>query len=156
MRPNADVCPVKPNDPFQDIYIVADTEGNEMVLKIHRCNNSKIYHEDNDTHFHPSRLGRISFRAIKDKRDYLGKRKSASWMYMSRLAAQKEWAFMKVRIPNTLRSHITEISADLIRTWVPGATTNRSSAALHPHGIPRCISFVWSCLTGLYGTLHSA
>ena len=26
----------------------------------------------------------------------MGKRKSASWMYMSRLAAQKEWAFMKV------------------------------------------------------------
>ncbi|KAJ7837539.1 RIO1 family-domain-containing protein [Mycena olivaceomarginata] len=60
-----------------DIYIVADTEGQEMVLKLHR-------------------LGRISFRAIKEKRDYLGKRKSASWMYMSRLAAQKEWAFMKV------------------------------------------------------------
>ncbi|KAG6911913.1 hypothetical protein DXG01_000160 [Tephrocybe rancida] len=60
-----------------DIYIVADSEGKEMVLKLHR-------------------LGRISFRAIKEKRDYLGKRKSASWMYMSRLAAQKEWAFMKV------------------------------------------------------------
>ncbi|KAJ7619100.1 RIO1 family-domain-containing protein [Mycena polygramma] len=60
-----------------DIYIVADAEGKEMVLKLHR-------------------LGRISFRAIKEKRDYLGKRKSASWMYMSRLAAQKEWAFMKV------------------------------------------------------------
>ena len=44
------------------------------------------------------RLGRISFRAIKEKRDYLGKRKSASWMYMSRLAAQKEWAFMKVAL----------------------------------------------------------
>lgn len=43
------------------------------------------------------RLGRISFRAIKTKRDYLGKRKSASWLYMSRLAAQKEFAFMKVR-----------------------------------------------------------
>lgn len=42
------------------------------------------------------RLGRVSFRAIKEKRDYMGKRKSASWMYMSRLAAQKEWAFMKV------------------------------------------------------------
>ncbi|KAF8140195.1 RIO1 family-domain-containing protein [Boletus edulis] len=60
-----------------DVYIVADGEGNEMVLKIHR-------------------LGRISFRAIKEKRDYLGKRKSASWMYMSRLAAEKEWAFMKI------------------------------------------------------------
>jgi RIO-like serine/threonine protein kinase len=44
------------------------------------------------------RLGRISFRAIKTKRDYLGKRSSASWMYMSRLAAQKEFAFMKVSI----------------------------------------------------------
>jgi hypothetical protein len=28
----------------------------------------------------------------------MGKRRSASWMYMSRLAAQKEWAFMKVVI----------------------------------------------------------
>lgn len=60
-----------------DVYIVADAEGNEMALKLHR-------------------LGRISFRAIKEKRDYMGKRKSASWMYMSRLAAEKEWAFMKV------------------------------------------------------------
>ncbi|KAF8481182.1 RIO1-domain-containing protein [Russula ochroleuca] len=60
-----------------DIYIVANSEGQEMVLKLHR-------------------LGRVSFRAIKEKRDYLGKRKSASWMYMSRLAAQKEWAFLKV------------------------------------------------------------
>ncbi|OCH95790.1 RIO1-domain-containing protein [Obba rivulosa] len=60
-----------------NIYVVADAEGHEMVLKLHR-------------------LGRISFRAIKEKRDYMGKRKSASWMYMSRLAAQKEWAFMKV------------------------------------------------------------
>ncbi|KAM5533108.1 hypothetical protein V8D89_013251 [Ganoderma adspersum] len=60
-----------------DIYIVADKDSNELVLKLHR-------------------LGRISFRAIKAKRDYLGKRKSASWMYMSRLAAEKEYAFMKV------------------------------------------------------------
>ncbi|KAI0094730.1 RIO1 family-domain-containing protein [Irpex rosettiformis] len=60
-----------------DIYIVADNEGKEMVLKLHR-------------------LGRVSFRAIKEKRDYMGKRKSASWMYMSRLAAQKEYTFMKV------------------------------------------------------------
>ena len=50
-------------------------------------------------------LGRVSFRAIKEKRDYLGRRKSASWMYMSRLAAQKEWAFLKVspRLRNSFR-----------------------------------------------------
>ncbi|GAA5974434.1 hypothetical protein JCM11641_003209 [Rhodosporidiobolus odoratus] len=60
-----------------DIYVVADDEGAQMVMKIHR-------------------LGRMSFRAIKSKRDYLRKGQSASWMYMSRLAAIKEFAFMKV------------------------------------------------------------
>jgi RIO kinase 2 len=40
-------------------------------------------------------LGRTSFRAVKTKRDYLNQRKSASWTYLSRLAAIKEFAFMK-------------------------------------------------------------
>lgn len=60
-----------------DIYIVADKDDRQYVLKIQR-------------------LGRISFRNIKSKRDYLHNRKSASWMYMSRLAAKKEYAFMKI------------------------------------------------------------
>ncbi|GAA5895643.1 protein kinase RIO2 [Sporobolomyces salmoneus] len=60
-----------------DIYVVADNDQQQMVMKIHR-------------------LGRMSFRAIKSKRDYLKKGQSASWMYMSRLAAIKEYAFMKV------------------------------------------------------------
>ncbi|GJJ77288.1 RIO kinase 2 [Entomortierella parvispora] len=60
-----------------DIYIVANEEERQMVLKIQR-------------------LGRVSFRTIKSKRDYLKNRKSASWMYMSCLAAKKEYAFMKV------------------------------------------------------------
>ncbi|KEI37161.1 uncharacterized protein L969DRAFT_90232, partial [Mixia osmundae IAM 14324] len=64
-----------------DIYVVADEEGEQRVLKIHR-------------------LGRISFRSIKTKRDYMQNRKSASWMYMSRLAAVKEYAFMKVLYEN--------------------------------------------------------
>ena len=29
----------------QDIYIVADAEGNEMVLKLHRCSHSLMSHE---------------------------------------------------------------------------------------------------------------
>ena len=41
------------------------------------------------------RLGRISFRRIKEKRDYLGKRhSSSSWLHLSRLAALKEYTFM--------------------------------------------------------------
>lgn len=59
-----------------DIFIVIDDDGNQMALKLHR-------------------LGRVSFRAIKQKRDYLKHRKAASWLYMSRLAAMKEYAFMQ-------------------------------------------------------------
>ncbi len=40
------------------------------------------------------RLGRTSFRSVKSKRDYLCHRKAASWIYFSRLAAIKEYAFM--------------------------------------------------------------
>jgi len=59
-----------------DIMIVADETGTQRVLKIHR-------------------LGRISFRTVKTNRDYLRKNKTGSWMYLSRLAATKEFAFMQ-------------------------------------------------------------
>lgn len=59
-----------------DIMVVADHTGTQRVLKIHR-------------------LGRISFRSVKSNRDYLKNNKSGSWMYLSRLAAMKEFAFMK-------------------------------------------------------------
>ncbi|EGE05645.1 serine/threonine-protein kinase RIO2 [Trichophyton equinum CBS 127.97] len=64
-----------------DIIAVAEASGAQRILKIHR-------------------LGRISFRSIKNNRDYLRHRSSASWMYMSRLAAIKEFTFMKA-----LRDH---------------------------------------------------
>lgn len=60
-----------------DIYVVAAPNGRKLVLKIHR-------------------LGRISFRTVKENRDYLRNRNAGSWMYLSRLAAQKEYAFMQV------------------------------------------------------------
>ncbi|RDL31946.1 Serine protein kinase RIO2 [Venustampulla echinocandica] len=59
-----------------DIFVVADEKGVQRVLKIHR-------------------LGRISFRTVKANRDYLRHRPAGSWMYMSRLAALKEFTFMK-------------------------------------------------------------
>ncbi|WPH04592.1 Hypothetical protein R9X50_00748400 [Acrodontium crateriforme] len=60
-----------------DIYITASPEGRQLVLKLHR-------------------LGRISFRTVKANRDYLRNRSTGSWMYLSRLAAQKEHAFMRI------------------------------------------------------------
>jgi RIO kinase 2 len=59
-----------------DIIVVAASDGSQRILKIHR-------------------LGRISFRTVKTNRDYLRHRSTGSWMYMSRLAAMKEFTFMK-------------------------------------------------------------
>ena len=61
-----------------DIYIVASPEGEQYALKLHR-------------------LGRTSFRNLKNKRDYHKHRKNISWLYLSRLSAMKEFAYMKVR-----------------------------------------------------------
>ncbi|XP_062206251.1 uncharacterized protein LOC133908270 [Phragmites australis] len=59
-----------------DIFDVATEDGTVLAMKLHR-------------------LGRISFRAVKSKRDYLVHRRSYNWLYLSRLAALKEFAFMK-------------------------------------------------------------
>lgn len=64
-----------------DIYIVANDEEEQLCMKIHR-------------------LGRTSFRQLKNKRDYHGKRASASWLYLSRLSAMKEYAYMKALYDN--------------------------------------------------------
>lgn len=66
-----------------DIFEVVTPEGETMALKLHR-------------------LGRTSFRAVKSKRDYLKHRNSYSWLYLSRLAALKEYAFMKVEFMSFL------------------------------------------------------
>ncbi|CAH9075544.1 unnamed protein product [Cuscuta epithymum] len=59
-----------------DIFEVATEDGTILAMKLHR-------------------LGRVSFRAVKSKRDYLRHRRSFNWLYLSRLAALKEFAFMK-------------------------------------------------------------
>ena len=42
-----------------------------------------------------ARLGRTSFRTVKNNRDYLKGRSNQSWLYLSRIASLKEFAFMK-------------------------------------------------------------
>ncbi|OAP62987.1 hypothetical protein AYL99_02214 [Fonsecaea erecta] len=65
-----------------DIFVVSDEKGEQRVLKIHR-------------------LGRVSFKkGVRNKRDYAKtkaqkERGAGSWMYMSRLAAIKEFAFLQ-------------------------------------------------------------
>lgn len=59
-----------------NIYTVGDEDGNPLCLKLHR-------------------LGRVCFRNVKEKRDYHGKRHKMSWLYLSRISATREFAYMK-------------------------------------------------------------
>jgi RIO kinase 2 len=62
-----------------DVYLAQDMEGHAIVLKFHR-------------------LGRTSFRNVRQKRDY-GQQKltnqAHSWLFLSRLSALQEFAFLK-------------------------------------------------------------
>eukprot|EP00088_Acartia_fossae_P030326 TRINITY_DN3129_c0_g1_i1.p1 TRINITY_DN3129_c0_g1~~TRINITY_DN3129_c0_g1_i1.p1 ORF type:complete len:514 (+),score=164.38 TRINITY_DN3129_c0_g1_i1:89-1630(+) len=59
-----------------NIYVVGGPEGEQLCLKLHR-------------------LGRICFRKVREKRDYHKARKQMSWIYLSRISATKEFAYMK-------------------------------------------------------------
>uniref|UniRef100_A0A182Q344 Serine/threonine-protein kinase RIO2 n=1 Tax=Anopheles farauti TaxID=69004 RepID=A0A182Q344_9DIPT len=58
-----------------NIYTVANEDGQSLCLKLHR-------------------LGRICFRNVREKRDYHGKRHRMSWLYLSRISATREFAYM--------------------------------------------------------------
>lgn len=59
-----------------NIYTVANEEQEQLCLKLHR-------------------LGRVCFRKVTEKRDYHKHAKSLSWLYLSKLSATKEFAYMK-------------------------------------------------------------
>lgn len=59
-----------------NIYVVGGPEGEQLCLKLHR-------------------LGRTCFRKVREKRDYHKARKQMSWIYLSRISATKEFAYMK-------------------------------------------------------------
>lgn len=58
-----------------NIYTVGNEEGEALCLKLHR-------------------LGRTCFRNVKEKRDYHGRRHKVSWLYLSRISANREFAYM--------------------------------------------------------------
>ena len=63
-----------------DIYLASSPTGRQVVLKFHR-------------------LGRTSFRNVRKKRDYFNNQKQKdrtnNWLFLSKLSATKEYAFMK-------------------------------------------------------------
>ena len=60
-----------------DVYDALTPDREQVAVKFHR-------------------LGRISFRQTKRKRGYIAERLHTSWLYQSRLAAQKEYEALKL------------------------------------------------------------
>ena len=63
-----------------DVFIAYTPAGEEVVLKFHR-------------------LGRTSFRQTRRFRTYIGERRHISWLYESRLSAEKEYQALKILYP---------------------------------------------------------
>jgi len=84
-------------------------------------------------------LGRTSFRTIKINRDYLGHRKSASWLYLSRLASLKEYSYMKALfesgfpVPRPIEYNRHAVLMELI----PGTILNNIKDLAHPGKVYR-------------------
>uniref|UniRef100_A0A7R9U5G7 Serine/threonine-protein kinase RIO2 n=1 Tax=Pinguiococcus pyrenoidosus TaxID=172671 RepID=A0A7R9U5G7_9STRA len=82
-----------------DVYLAEAPDGSTLVVKLHR-------------------LGRQSFRAVRSKRDYLQHKTAGNWLYLSRLAAMREYAFMRalysqnfaVPVPKDQNRHVVVMS----------------------------------------------
>lgn len=101
-----------------DIIVVAESSGAQRIMKIHR-------------------LGRISFRTVKTNRDYLRHRSSASWMYMSRLAAMKEFAFMKALRENgfSVPEPIAQNRHTIVMSLIDAFPLRQISKVANPAGL---------------------
>jgi len=119
-----------------DIYIAEDSNGRQLAVKFHR-------------------LGRTSFRAIKAKRDYHKHRQSASWLYLSRLAALKEFAFMKALHENGFNTPIP-VGVNrhcVLMTLVDGCPMYQVREFMHPSRIyNECLRLI--CRLAEYGLIH--
>ena len=94
------------------------SDGQRVVIKLHR-------------------LGKTSFKTIKNKRDYLDGRQSAgNWLNMSRLAAKREWDFLsclhedgQLRVPEP----IDQNRHGVVMSLAPGLP-------LYQLGAPGCLA----------------
>ncbi|CEL93313.1 unnamed protein product [Vitrella brassicaformis CCMP3155] len=101
-----------------DIHLCVTGDGTVVCLKLHR-------------------LGRVSFRSIKRNRDYLQSRQSASWMYLSRLAAVKEFAYMKALHDNgfPVPQPIDTNRHAILMSFVQGYPMAQIRELRHPHAV---------------------
>ena len=64
-----------------DIYLIRSKDNKLMVLKL-------------------ARLGRSSFKSVIKNRDYIQSKSHYNWLYLSRIASEKEFAYMSCLYEN--------------------------------------------------------
>lgn len=112
-----------------DIILVHDENGRECVLKLQR-------------------LGRCSFRSVTRNRDYKGggkSRRGESWFYLSRLASQKEYSFMKALYDEgfPVPKPIDQNRHALVMELVPGTLLNNIIELGNPEKVyRRCLDLM--------------
>lgn len=119
-----------------DVFEVMGPTGDMLILKLHR-------------------LGRTSFRKIKEKRDYHRHRKSASWLYLSRISALTEYSYMKVLHENDF---LIPLPVDhnrhaVLMARAPGLPMNQIRAINNPNLVyVQCMDFI--ARLAEYGLIH--
>ena len=121
------------------VYIAANREtGDRFALKVHR-------------------LGRTSFKTVFSKRDY-HRNRVCNWLYMSRLAALREFAFMKAlhkegfAVPKPIDNNRHCVLMD----WINGTLLNNVStedAMDHEHLFAKLMDMILE-LANKYGVVH--
>lgn len=121
-----------------DIFEAMDENENEVVIKIHR-------------------LGRTSFRSVRRNRDYMVGKSKTNWLYMSRIAATKEYAFMQA-----LHSHgfptptpIDQNRHVVVMSRIPGVPLSQLRAGTLPDA-ERIFAYCMAMLKRLaeHGLVH--
>lgn len=101
-----------------DVYDALTPEGRRVALKLHR-------------------LGRRSFRQTRRKRGYVTKRRRVSWLYQSKLAAEKEFEALKLVYPVgvAVPKPISQNRHIIVMGMIEGAELFRHKEIIHPQKI---------------------
>ncbi|NHI91566.1 MAG: serine/threonine protein kinase [Candidatus Lokiarchaeota archaeon] len=100
-----------------DVFDALDPNKNRIAIKFHR-------------------LGRISFRQTKRTRSYSSDKRHISWLYISRLSAEKEFECLKRIYPNvSVPKPITHNRHAIVMEYIPGDVLIRCNFLRSPEDV---------------------
>lgn len=118
-----------------DVYTAFSDDETPLVIKFHR-------------------IGRVSFRKAKDTRDYLSKKHSSSWLYLSRLSAQREFQNMSALQDFPVPRAIDWNRHAVVMSLIPGTLLNNVNQLDDPsHVFDNCVDLAVRLLK--IGVVHA-